>query len=61
MGSRLPGRNDVLRIAHRRRHHLDVDEESDDMTLVLQALFDIRRDVRRIANADDDEEEEEDD
>jgi hypothetical protein len=37
-------------------------DEMEDMTLALQALLDIREDVRRIANAvaEDDEEEEED-
>jgi hypothetical protein len=41
-----------------------MDEELDDMRLVLRALFDIRKDVHRIAEAiseDDDEEEEEED
>jgi hypothetical protein len=41
-----------------------MDDELDDMRLVLRALFDIRKDVHRIAEAvaeDDAEEEEEDD
>ena len=40
---------------------VDVDEEYDDATLALLALFDIRRDVARIAEALADGEEEEED